>query len=97
MLKENLEKLECGTRILRNFTLTVSVPWFLFLGFFELKSYLDFKKEHLELKLKNDQTLSQKTLNKWNEFYLNQKKRADDKVEIIKENLLKKILESFKK
>ena len=97
MLKENLEKLECGTRILRNLTLTIAIPCVLFLAFFELESYLDFKKEHLELKLKNEQTLSQKTLKKWNEFYLNQKKRADDKVEMIKESLLKKVLESFNK
>ncbi|MBG07668.1 MAG: hypothetical protein CME68_02855 [Halobacteriovoraceae bacterium] len=95
--KESLEKLECITRILRNLTLTITIPWLLFLSFFELESYLSYKKEHLERRLKNKQTLSQKALNKWNELYLHQKKRADDKVEIIKESLLKKILESFNK
>ena len=97
MLKENLEKLECITRILRNLTLTVAIPWFLFISFFELESYLTYKKAHLEKRLKNKQTLSQKALNKWNELYLHQKKKADDKLEIIKESILKKVLESFNK
>ena len=97
MLKENLEKLESITRILRNLVLTITVPWVLFLSLFELENYLSYKKKHLEQKLKNEQTLSQKALNKWNELYLNQKKRTDDKIEIIKESLLKKVLESFNK
>ncbi len=97
MPKESLEKLECVTRILRNLVLTITVPWILFLSLFELESYLSHKKKHLEQKLKTEQTLSQKALNKWNELYLNQKKRADDKIEIIKESLLKKVLESFNK
>ena len=97
MPKDNLEKLECVTRILRNLVLTIAVPWILFLSLFELENYLSYKKKHLKQKLKNDQTLSQKALNKWNELYLNQKKRTDDKIEIIKENLLKKVLESFNK
>ena len=97
MPKESLEKLESITRILRNLTLTITIPWVLFLTFFEVKDHLEFKKKHLEKKLKNQQTLSQKTIDKWNDFYIEQKRKAGDKVEIIKENLLKKILESFNK
>ena len=97
MLKENLEKLESITRILRNLTLTITIPWLLFLSFFELESYLSYKKERLDQQLKNEQTISQKAIKKWNEFYLNQKKKSDDKIEIIKESLLKKVLESFNK
>ena len=97
MPKETLEKLECITRILRDLTLTITIPWILFLTFFEIEDHLDFKKKHLEQKLKNEQTLSQKTMEKWNDFYIEQKRKASDKVEIIKENLLKKILESFNK
>lgn len=97
MLKESLEKLESITRILRNLTLTITIPWLLFLSFFELESYLSYKKERLDQQLKNEQTISQKAINKWNEFYLNQKKKSDDKIEIIKESLLKKVLESFNK
>ena len=97
MLKEKLEKLESITRILRNLTLTITIPWLLFLSFFELESYLSYKKERLDQQLKNEQTISQKAIKKWNEFYLNQKKKSDDKIEIIKESLLKKVLESFNK
>ena len=97
MLKESLEKLESITRILRNLTMTITIPWLLFLSFFELESYLSYKKERLDQQLKNEQTISQKAINKWNEFYLNQKKKSDDKIEIIKERLLKKVLESFNK
>ena len=97
MLKESLEKLESITRILRNLTLTITIPWLLFLSFFELENYLSYKKERLDQQLKNEQTISQKAINKWNEFYLNQKKKSDDKIEIIKESLLKKVLESFNK
>ena len=97
MLKENLEKLESITRILRNLTLTITLPWILFISFFEVQSYLSYKKSHLQQKLENEKSLSQKTINKWNEFYLDQKKKANDKAEIIKENLLKKVLEYMNK
>jgi len=97
MLKENLEKLESITRIVRNLTLTITIPWVIFLTFFEIEDHLAFKKKHLKQQLKNEQALSQKTIDKWNKFYMDQKKKAGDRVEIIKEGLLKKILESFNK
>ena len=40
MPKESLEKLESITRILRNLTLTITIPWVLFLTFFEVKDHL---------------------------------------------------------